>query len=269
MNPVQSLRGLCRTLAADVRLVGRGTTPGWYTLNHYRGRWQARARAAATVTTTAVRVNGRAVRVFVTPQHLGTMLGVFLDAEYDLRAALPDFRPKTVLDLGANAGMATAYLHAFYPDAEFVCVEPDPRNVPLLERTLAANGIRATVVPAAVAAAAGEMALRFGDNPTCSALESSPLHDLTGGVRVKLTTVPDLMSSAGWERIDLLKVDIEGTEAELLARDNGWLERVGVIVMEIHPNTSEAEIGGFLTPFGFRLSRLAHGREPVFLAHRP
>ena len=76
---------------------------------------------------------------------------MFLDNEYDLRKTLPDFTPENVLDLGANVGMAAAYLAALYPAAAFQCVEPDPRNHPLLERTIETNHIPAIVVSSAVA----------------------------------------------------------------------------------------------------------------------
>ncbi len=54
----------------------------------------------------------------------------------------------------------------------------------------------------------------------------------------------------------------------MLSTHNSWLEHVGAILMEIHPNTTDREIGGFLTPFGFSLRRHCFGAEPVYLATR-
>jgi len=43
------------------------------------------------------------------------------------------------------------------------------------------------------------------------------------------------MRRCGLERIDLLKVDIEGAEAELLGETaEQWIGRVGCIVIELH-----------------------------------
>ncbi|MEX0643456.1 MAG: FkbM family methyltransferase [Pirellulales bacterium] len=225
-------------------------------------------RRAPGVTAARLTVNRMPVTVFITPPHLGALRGVFLDNEYNLSKVLPDIRPATILDLGANVGMAAVYLHALYPDVHIACVEPDPRNLKLLEQTIATNRVNVTLVQGAVAAEAGRLRLRMGDNPTCSALETSPMHKLDSSVEVDVFTVPQLLERLGWKSVDLLKVDIEGTEQELFARNNNWLHKVGAIVLEIHPNTSPEEIGEYLVPFGFRLRRLGHGAEPVYIADK-
>ena len=94
------------------------------------------------------------------------------------------------------------------------------------------------------------------------------MHDLASGVKGPVTTIPAVLDQSGWPTIDLLKIDIEGSEKDLLGRNNAWLEKVKAIVLEIHPNTSEAEIGGYLKPFGFTLTPLHKSIEPVFIARR-
>ena len=56
----------------------------------------------------------------------------------------------------------------------------------------------------------------MGDDPTCSALETSPMHKLHSATAVNVVTVPELLEHVGWGSVDLLKIDIEGTEKELL-----------------------------------------------------
>jgi FkbM family methyltransferase len=268
MNLATSFRAFLRTASTDLRMRQHGARLGWYLTTHYKARFESRLRKPASVAKTSLNVNSVSIDLYITPQHLGTLLGVFLDGEYNLAEALPDFTPSRVLDLGANVGMAAAYLHAFYPDAEYICVEPDPRNQSLLEQTLKSNNIRSTLVRAAVAARAGTLQLRMGENPSCSALETSPMHALDSSTEVSVLTVPELLDRAGWSQVDLVKIDIEGTERELLSQNNDWLDRVSVIVLEIHPNTSAAEIARFIEPFGFKLARLSYGAEPVYLATR-
>lgn len=268
MSILSSLRAAGREAVNDVKFMRRGARPGWYFWTHYRGRLASRAGRSAGVTQTRLRVNGSRAAIYLTPQHLGALRGVFLDDEYDLAAALATQTPARILDLGANVGMAAAYLHAQFPSAEFVCVEPDPRNLPLLKQTLSANKISARVLPVAAASAPGVLKLRMGENPTCSALESSPMHALADAIDVQVKTVPQILEEAGWDGADLVKIDIEGTEQELLGSDNNWLNRVGAVVLEIHPNTSANEIGDYLSPFGFRLTRIGYGAEPVYFACR-
>ena len=38
----------------------------------------------------------------------------------------------------------------------------------------------------------------------------------------------------GIDTIDLLKMDIEGAEREVLGYSKGWVERVGVLIIELH-----------------------------------
>jgi hypothetical protein len=47
-------------------------------------------------------------------------------------------------------------------------------------------------------------------------------------------TIPDLLQKHNLETVDLVKMDIEGSEFELF-RSPGWLTRVTALCMEVHP----------------------------------
>jgi hypothetical protein len=47
-------------------------------------------------------------------------------------------------------------------------------------------------------------------------------------------TVAQLMVRQRWHRIDLLKMDVEGAEAEVFRHGDDWLDRVSVLVVELH-----------------------------------
>jgi len=52
---------------------------------------------------------------------------------------------------------------------------------------------------------------------------------------VQAISVNDIFGKLGVDRIDLLKLDIEGSEPELFFADSTtWLDRVGFIVIELH-----------------------------------
>ncbi len=49
-------------------------------------------------------------------------------------------------------------------------------------------------------------------------------------------TILDVMERFGLDHIDLLKLDVEGAEAEILAASAPWIDRVEMIVAELHDN---------------------------------
>ncbi len=251
----------------DRELARLGPSRGCLLSLHYRGRVEARLGRAAKVVSLRFWHFSRPLELRLSSPYLGAFKGVFLDVEYD-GTGLFESPPRRILDLGANIGMGSLSLACQFPVAEFLCVEPDPRNLALLETNLHVNLLDAEIVAAAVGAAPGKLKLRFDVDPTCSALETSPMHDLSNATEVQVMTVPDLLAKKGWETVDLVKIDIEGTEEQLLSSHNEWLTRAGAILLEIHPNTTPEAIASYLAPFGFHLERIGHGREPVYFASR-
>ena len=180
--------------------------------------------------------------------------------------------PKRILTLGANIGLGVICLRDEFPDADLVAVEADPRNFELLARNLEQNQVKAQLIAAAASAKGGELLpLRLFDNTTCSTLIADdgfhPGHEAV--VNIPTLSMTQILASVGWDSVDLLKIDIEGAEDELLSVDNQWLKGVGVLMMEIHPNTTPEKIASYLKPFGFVLERHRNSLEPVYVAFRP
>lgn len=267
MSLRSSLLGFLKVWREDRAFARLGPGSGRLLGMHYRGRLEARCSWTPRMETLRIEHFSRTIELTLSAPYLGAMQGVFLDLEYDC-SGLFETPPRRILDLGANIGMGALTLSCQFPEAEFLCVEPDPRNLDLLKANLDRNGVESKIVPAAVGSAAGTLRLRFDADPTCSALETSPMHDLAHSTEVKVMTVPDLLRERGWDRVDLMKIDIEGTEDPLLLEENEWLEKVNAIILEIHPNTTPERIANGLSGFGFSLRRHGHGREPVYLATR-
>ena len=74
-------------------------------------------------------------------------------------------------------------------------------------------------------------------------------------MRCRLTTVLRIESELGLERIDLLKIDVEGSEAEILRgiEDADW-SRIAQIAAEIHDDANAETIASMLGERGFRTS---------------
>lgn len=234
---------------------------------HYQGRLEDRLRLRPKNTSFRFRHFDRWVDLQISAPYLGAFKGVFLDREYNCTNLLKT-PPKRILDLGANIGMGTISLACQFPDAEFICVEPDSRNLEKLKVNLSSNNVKAEIIAAAVGSEVGTTSLRFGQNPTCSAIEFSPMHELENSMVVNLITVQKIIELFDWPSIDLVKIDIEGAEDELLSHTAEWLSCTGALVLEIHPNTTAEKIQSYIKKFGFSLNRVGRGREPVYFALR-
>jgi FkbM family methyltransferase len=267
MNLFRSARAFCGVCLEDADFRNLGRPPGWSVYFHYLGRWYDRRGATMPAKNIVFSYRGQRLELAMAETYKSSFMGVFKDQEYDCATRFEQV-PRRILDLGGNIGFGSVFFSKIFPEAKFAVVEPDPRNLPLLRTNLGLNRVPATVIEGAIGSAAGTLALRFGTNPTCSSLAGTGMHDLSHSVTVTVTTVPKVMEQAGWDHVDLVKIDIEGAEEDLLAHDNQWLAKVGAIIMEVHPNTTVERLNGHLAPFGFFLERFGAGREPVYFAKK-
>jgi FkbM family methyltransferase len=143
-----------------------------------------------------------------------------------IAAALRDRPPKSVLDLGGNIGLFGAYALALWPSATITSVEPDPANLLVLERCIAANATsRWTAIAACAAAQAGTANFsggRFADSAI--ALSGDPVT-----AQVAMVDAFSLLDDA-----DFAKIDIEGGEWDLLLDPRFAEAHPTVIVLEWH-----------------------------------
>ncbi len=172
-------------------------------------------------------------------------------------ASMLDANPApSVLDLGANIGLFGAYALSRWPRASIRSFEPDPTNLPLLNRTIAANRLQGSwsVTDAAVANEAGEMhfaAGLFADSHLAHVDNASTAHassaaDLDGGegsdnddndndndATIVVRTV-DLFAQN--HDVDLIKMDIEGGEWAILTDSRLASLKADILVLEWHTN---------------------------------
>jgi len=136
----------------------------------------------------------------------------------------------SVVDLGANIGLTTLFFTRYFPLAHFVCVEPDPTNVRLLLHNLANLGKQALVVEGAISDRSGEVGFSDGGWSWGGAI----IQDQSQGRRVRSYNMREIIALIPAGTIDILKVDVEGEERNIFADSRDWLQRVGLIVIELH-----------------------------------
>jgi FkbM family methyltransferase len=167
---------------------------------------------------------------------------IFAAREYSCLDGLTN--PRLVLDCGANVGYSSAYFLSHFPNCFVVAVEPDAANFALLERNLLPYKGRYKTVRAAVWPRAEK--LRFNTEFSGVGQEWERTversDDSVNTECVKAITIPALIEISGFDRVSILKVDIEGAERELFGSGSDeWLDKVNNIVIELHgPGCSQA-----------------------------
>lgn len=175
---------------------------------------------------------------------LRTFVHVIATSGYEFPSALPE--PSVIVDAGANIGLASAWFAARFPRARIVAIEPDPENFSLLAENVKAfpnvMPIRAALwtqpgFVSLVDPGGGGWALRVQGELDEAVVANSPTH-------VPCVDMVSLMRMYNYDHVDILKVDIEGSEKEVFENSGLWIDHISAIVIELHdrfkPGAKEA-----------------------------
>jgi FkbM family methyltransferase len=193
----------------------------WGTLKSYAS-WVGGGDVA-----TAVAV-GDGVRVFIRPGSADQTVvdEVFGSNEYAVDLA----DPRLIVDAGAHIGLATVYFARRFPGARIISLEPESSNFALLVRNA---GPYQNVVPLKVGL--WSHSTRLGILNPLAQTWSFRVAETTGANVCTAIGVSELLSEySNGHPIDLLKIDIEGSEVEVLSSSKQWIGRVRCLVIELH-----------------------------------
>ena len=185
------------------------------------------------------------------------ILGEILhEKQYAVRSQLPP-RP-VIVDAGANIGISAMWFLACYPDATLHAFEPESGNYRLLAENFG-HVQRVRLFQSALGRKVGEVTLHLGRSPGEHSLISSETGE---DERVRLTTLASHMDAENLDRIDLLKLDVEGSELDVLVGLGERIRDVSVLVGEVHEKlVNEGEFYRFLHQHGFRVCHKRYFRE--------
>jgi FkbM family methyltransferase len=183
--------------------------------------------------------------------HLLLLEGIFLDGDYAIDPLSP---PATIVDLGSNIGLSLLYFRLRFPAARILGFEPDPAAYALLERNV---GRLPAIAARQVAVGDRDGTATFWSAPGGDASSLERTHDAQQPVEVPIHTLERLLADAGVDRVDILKLVVEGSEFRAL-RSLGDLGRVEAITGEIllvpeDPERNEAAFRGLLGDFALDL----------------
>ena len=160
----------------------------------------------------------------------------FMDRELYALPRHPD--AQVVIDLGAHIGLATESLRRQYPGARIISVEMDRENYELCVRNHASTPNQETV-HAAIWSTSGVVEVTDVGNGNWGYRAGPVGGGVADPIRDRQTTqaltFSELLRDRGIDRVSILKIDIEGAEAELF--EASWREifaSVDLVAVEIH-----------------------------------
>jgi FkbM family methyltransferase len=165
----------------------------------------------------------------------------------------------TLVDVGANLGLYA--VAAAKRGARVIAVEPDPANVRDIRRNARLNRAKVSIVQALAGAEIGAAPLALRGSPVSGNIDMYLGPTTRYGVAPVLTLDALLKD----ERVDLLKIDVEGAEIDVLRGAEQTLaeKRPRAILIEVHP-TSFALIGQTVGDLTQLLDSAGYDREVLW-----
>jgi FkbM family methyltransferase len=202
-------------------------------------------------------------------QALNHFVAVALADQYDVCGVLQP--GDTVLDIGANVGVFSLLASRLVGEhGRVLAVEPVPQNVECLKLMCQLNQLtNVEIIPVAAGDREGALSLTLADDMMG---HSGKRHKTAESVEVPLTTIDALVASQGVDRVALVKLDIEGMEAEALTGGAATLatHRPRLAMAAYHYDDDEqrlpAVIRGLREEYQVSAHRFAPDLERVLIA---
>jgi FkbM family methyltransferase len=153
-------------------------------------------------------------------------LKAFLDAQKKTR------RFPLVVDAGANIGASSIMFSSMVPEAKVVAIEPDSENF----RLLAINvlGLPIEVMRSALASVRGHARV-FDPGEGHWGYRTEYLGTVQMSEAVPCVTIDDIYQRhLGRCFPFIVKIDIEGGEADLFSANTNWVEHTPLVIIELH-----------------------------------
>jgi FkbM family methyltransferase len=168
----------------------------------------------------------------------------------------------SIIDAGANVGFASLYFTKQFPSSKIVSIEPDPSNFSSLQSNIEINQLKSAVFPlkGGIWGKTSKLNLSnsFRDGREWSLnLEEASLNE--NGI-IDAFSLDDIMKKFNFNKVDFLKIDIEGGEENLFeywSKDPSILNTVKFLALEIHDEMADRNaITNVLVQAGFKLTEI-------------
>ena len=156
-----------------------------------------------------------------------------------------------IIDCGSNVGTSCLYFSRTYPGARIIAFEADKHIASILNNNIRDNNLQGVEVHvAAVWTSAGEISFA-GDGADGGSISPSGIGEMVKTIRLR-------DELAKHEKIDFIKMDIEGAETAVLEDCADQLNKVDALFIEYHSFIAQPQtlhkILALLNDAGFRVN---------------
>jgi len=181
------------------------------------------------------------------------------------------FAPRHVIDIGANHGNWTRSALQYFPEAEYVLVEPQDHLETCIQDLIDA-GSKIRWINAGVADKSGIMRFCISDRDDSSTFlprEQQPQTRVASEMMVEVKTLDDIVSAYNLPTPDLVKIDAEGFDLKVMQGASSLIGKTDVFLLEAGVTgpfeNSVARVISTMEDFGYRLVDITElNRSPKY-----
>ncbi len=191
-------------------------------------------------------------------------LSVFKDVFVKKDFKLPiKMSPKIIIDAGAYTGYSSLYFHSKYPNSKIIAIEPEKSNFEILKKNLQ-NIKNILLVNAGL----------WNKNAFLKIInrKTGKWGFITKEVKkseadIKAITMNKILKNFSINKIDILKIDIEGSEKELFSKNyENWINKVNIIIIEFHERIKANCIKTFYSAINLKeWKKYQRGENHIFI----
>ena len=220
--------------------------PAWHLREYLRNaeyralhRFAGKLARLSRHTRCKVEYEGIVIELCDGPSFLSAWDEIFVNKIYEVPVRTGEI--PVLVDAGANIGLAALFWKRTYGNFHYLGFEPDPTIAACCRRNLASWGVEGRLEELALAKSEGSR------NFQPDGADGGHLSDADGGANPGVFVKAGRLSQRLPEQVDLLKIDVEGAEAEVLEDILPCLPRVRNLFVEWHSRSGANGLGRVIT----------------------
>ena len=198
---------------------------------------------------------------------VGIFQSIIQEGKYEFQV---NKTPDVIIDAGSNIGLSVIYFAEKYPSARIIAIEPEDSNYKLLKKnTEGYSNIH--LIKAGVWNSVGESTILMGEGGRKDGFVVGTENDyqniktLKKVGNIKTVTIDKILHDFNFEKVDILKIDIEGSEKEVFENCSNWIGKINSIIIELHERTKKGCNKSF-NKIANRFNNRCENGEDVYLS---